>query len=236
VNRDIGSWNFSIGAEISLALQRTRPLQFWVPPLVVTAQDVVRLLAKEVVPPVNVFDRNLDFINTELKPVTAFGWYDMGFSGIVRGTVVASSRASSGNVTALDIRLDSADPRGFQVFRIAGIINPGLASQQLQASEIPPEMAALVKDTAALGRMRRGDYAFRSAGEMGVRYLRVEVFPQAKGPLELIPATGSRVRIKGDIRWDGDGHVELHPRRVGDIELIEGEGEFLDSDDPVGIE
>jgi hypothetical protein len=235
-NRDIGSWNFSLGTEVALALQRKRPLQYWVPPLVITAQDVVRLLAKEVVPQVNIFDRNLDFINTELKPVTAFGWYDMGFRGTVRGTVIASSRASSGNVTALDIQLDSADRRGFQVFRTSAIVNPGLASQHRETSSVAPEDIAIVKDTAALARMRRGDYAIRPVEELGTRYLRVEVFPQAKGPLELIPAVGSRVRISGDIRWDGDGHVELHPRKVGDITFPEGQGEFLDSDDPVGVE
>jgi hypothetical protein len=67
-----------------------------------------------------------------------------------------------------------------------------------------------------------------------LRYVRVEVFPLAKGPLELIPRTGSRVVIRGDIRWDGDGHMELHPRKASDIRVVVGE--FLDSDDPIGLE
>ena len=235
-NRNIGAWNASLGVEVSLALQRQRPLQYWVPPLVIDAQDVVQLLAHEIIPPVNVFDRNLDFINTELKPATAFGWYDLGFWGEVRGTIVASSRASSGNVTALDIRIDSADHRGFRVTRTGGIVNPGLASRQLETSSLPNVDTAVVRDTAALARIRRGDYAIRPPDDLGVRYLRVEVFPQAKGPLELIPKVGSRVVISGDVRWDGDGHVEVHPRHVNNIRVVPGRGEFLNSDDPVGVE
>lgn len=233
-NRNLGAWNFSLGMEVALALQRQRPLQYWVPPLVVTAQDVVQLLAKDVVPPVNIFDRNLDFINTELKPATAFGWYDLGFHGTVRGTIIASSRASSGNVTALDIELDSADRRGFRVNRIAPIVNPDLASEHRETSSLGAADSSIARDTASLARMRRGEYAYRPPSELGSRYLRVEVFPQAKGPLELIPKIGSRVSIQGDIRWDGDGHVELHPRKVDDIKV--SEGEFLDVGDPVDEE
>lgn len=233
-NRNMGSWSAGIGIELSLALQRESPLQYWVPPLVVTAQDVVQLLSTEVTPPVNVFDRNLDFINTELKPITAFGWYDLGFSGEVRGTIVASSRASSGNVTALDVKIDSADRRGFRVTRLLSPINPAMATIHQESSTPPPPGADIIRDTVALGRVRRGDYAFRPPDELGVRYLRVEVFPQAKGPLELIPKLGSKVVIQGDVRWDGDGHVELHPRRVGNVVVVTGE--FLDSDDPVDEE
>jgi hypothetical protein len=233
-NRDIGAWNFSLGMEVALALQRQRPLQYWVPPLVVAAEDVVQLLASEIIPQVNIFDRNLDFINTELKPLTAFGWYDLGFHGTVRGTIIASSRASSGNVTALDIRLDSADRRGFRVNRLARIVNPDLASEHRETSSLTPADTAIGRDSAALARMRKGEYAYRPPGELGSRYLRVEVFPAAKGPLELIPKVGSRVSISGDIRWDGDGHIELHPRNIDGIKVYEGE--FLDVDDPVGIE
>lgn len=233
-NRNIGAWNFSLGTEVSLSLQRQRPLQYWVPPLVVTAQDVVQLLARNVIPPVNIFDRNLDFINTELKPLTAFGWYDLGFHGTVRGTIVASSRASSGNVTALDIELDSADRRGFRVNRLAPIVNPGLASQHRETSTTSAADSSLTRDTVALARMQKGEYAYRPVSELGTRFLRVEVFPQAKGPLELIPKLGSRVLISGDIRWDGDGHMELHPRSINDIRVQQGE--FLDVDDPSGVE
>src|SRR5918992_528632 len=105
-----------------------RPRRIWVPPLAVNAQDLIGLLSRDTIPPVNIFDRNLDFINTELKPLVAFGWYDLGFHGEVKGTVVASSRASSGNVTALDIRIDSADRRGFRVNRVAAMIDPKRAS------------------------------------------------------------------------------------------------------------
>lgn len=233
-NRDIGAWNFSLGMEVALSLQRQRPLQYWVPPLVVAAQDVVQLLAKDIVPPVNIFDRNLDFINTELKPATAFGWYDLGFHGEVRGTIIASSRASSGNVTALDIRLDSADRRGFRVSRIAPIVNPDLASVHRETSTLTGGDTVIVRDSVALARMKRGEYAYRPLSEFGIRYLRVEVFPQAKGPLEKIPKVGSRVSISGDLRWDGDGHIELHPRNPEGIRVQEGE--FLDVDDPVGLE
>lgn len=228
-NRNVGSWNFSAGLEVALALQRRSPLQYWVPPLVVTAQDVVRLLAVVEIPPVNIFDRNLDFINTELKPATAFGWYDLGFYGEVRGTIVASSRASSGNVTALDIRIDSGDHRGFRVSRTAAVIKPGVQF----GLDVPAEVVAVVRDTVALARIRAGDYAFRPNNDLGVKYLRVEVFPQAKGPKELIPAVGSRVTIRGDVRWDGDGHIEVHPRKPNDIQPVRGEAIFLDSDDPI---
>ncbi|MBC8144194.1 MAG: hypothetical protein H7X80_01345 [bacterium] len=229
-NRNIGAWNFSIGVEVALALQRTQPLQYWVPPLVVTAQDVVKLLASEVIPPVNIFDRNLDFINTELKPATAFGWYDLGFYGEIRGTIIASSRASSGNVTALDIKVDSADTRGFRVTRTGTFIKPTAVLDLA----VPPEVAAAVTDTAALNRIRLGDYAFRSKSDLGTRYLRIEVFPQAKGERELIPKVGSLVTIRGDVRWDGDGHVEVHPRTQKDIQTQTAN--FLDSDDPVDVE
>jgi hypothetical protein len=57
----------------------------------------------------------------------------------------------------------------------------------------------------------------------------VELFPRAKGPLDRIPQSGSRVEITGDVMWDGDGHVEVHPRRPSDVRVIIGQ--FLDTDD-----
>jgi hypothetical protein len=227
--RDIGAWNFSLGVEVSLALRRRDALQFWVPPLVTTAQDVISFLWKEPIPPLNILDRNLDFINTELKPMTTFGWTYLGFRGIVRGTIVNSSRASSGNVTALDIRIDSADRRGFRVFRTSSLTNTAGSRAVLADSS----KTATTSDPVT-ARIARGDYAFRAANDLGVRYLRVELFPIAKGPLDLIPKAGSQIEITGEIAWDGDGHIELHPRTVSDIKVRRGE--ILDSDDPPAVE
>src|SRR5205823_5259636 len=134
---------------------------------------------------------------------------------------------------ALDIKIDSADRRGFRITRLESFIKPELAAKYNPNSAVDTNV---VKDTAAIARMRRGDYAIRSTEDLGVRYLRVEVFPQAKSPEEQIPKTGSRVIIGGDIRWDGDGHIELHPRRFSDIHIVPGQGQFLDIDDPLHIE
>lgn len=233
-NRGIGSWNFSFGVELSLAPWRNAPLHDWVPPLVVTAQDVIMLLGKEPNEPLNIFDRNLDFINTEIKPYTAFGWRALGFRGIVRGTVISSSRAASGNVTALDIQLDSTDLRGFRVWRNAMLLDPQLALVYLLGNN-PDDPSLLDKrQKIVLDRIKRGDYAYRSNSDLGVRYLRAELFPEAKGDLDKVPRTGSRIEIAGDLWWDGDGHLEIHPRRPSEIRLISGE--FLDTDDELILE
>lgn len=226
-NRGIGSWNFSFGLELALAPYRKEPLQDWVPPLVVTAHDVIMLLGKEPNSPLNIFDRNLDFINTEIKPFTGFGWRPLGFRGIVRGTVIASSRAASGNVTALDIKLDSADQRGFRVWRNSMLLEP--RPQGNGQSNNDNDSSLTKKEQLVLDRIKRGDYSFRSSDELGVRYLRCELFPEAKGDLDKVPRMGSRVEISGYLWWDGDGHLEIHPRRPSDVRLISGE--FLDSDD-----
>jgi hypothetical protein len=232
-NRNIGSWNFSFGLEIALAPRHDEPLQHWVPPLTATAHDAVRLLAKEIVAPLNILDRNLDFINTALKPMTRIGWYPLGFRGIVRGTVRNSSRAATGNVTALDIELDSADRRGLRVWRTAILLDSLRATQYLSGNSEDVH-ASQIKEDVVLERIKRGDYAYRSVDELGPRYLRVELLPRAKGPLDLIPKVGSRVEIAGEVMWDGDGHVEIHPRSPSDVHVIQGN--FLDSDDEREIE
>ena len=83
-------------------------------------------------------------------------------------------------------------------------------------------------------RIRRGDYAYRSPNDLGYRYIRAELFPPSKGELEKIPSVGSRVEIVGELAWDGDGHMEIHPRRPSDIRVITGD--FLNTDDPIEIE
>ncbi len=235
--RDEGifSWNFSFGLEVVLSVDRNLPLQRWVPPLVLGAKDVVQLLMKEPPSPLSWLDRNLDVINTELKPLSAFRWYDLGHRGIVRGTVVASSRASTGNITAIDIRIDSADQRGFRVWRTALLLDSTRAMKYLLtrkrtgAGETSPTLQQIVDE-----RIKQGEYAFRPKDGLGVRYLRSELFPEAKGPLDQIPKVGSRVEIAGNLMWDGDGHLEIHPRRPQDVRLIQGE--FLDSDDEASLE
>ncbi len=235
--RSIGAWQVSLGIDVALHLVPDKPLQPWVPPLVVTAADAVELLSTRCMHPLNVIDRNLDFINTELKPLTKFQWYPLGFRAIVRGTIMQSSRASSGNVTALDIRIDSTDQRGFRVWRTAFLVrvargrggggNPAGADSSVNTE-------ARRRDSITAERIRHGDYAFRSDTQTGYRYVRVELFPRAKGALDSIPKAGSRVEILGELMWDGDGHVEVHPRQPQDIRVIEGK--FLDSDDPMMLE
>jgi hypothetical protein len=227
-NRAIGSWNFSFGVELALASYRREPLQKWVPPLVVTAHDVIMLLGTEPDASLDIFDRSLDFINTEVKPLTGLGWYPLGFRGIVRGTVVASSRAASGNVTAVDVQLDSADLRGFRVWRNAILLDPG-ARNGPNGNNEGDSTFLTKKEKLVLDRIKRGDYSYRSNTELGRLYLRAELFPEAKGNLDKVPRTGSRVEIAGELWWDGDGHLEIHPRRPSDVRLISGE--FLDSDD-----
>ena len=231
--RNLGTWNFSIGVEVSLALHRREPLQFWVPPLIVTAADAVRLLYKSNLPPLNILDRNLDFINTELKPLTRFGWTPLGFRGIVRGVVTQSSRASSGNVTALDIEIDSADLRGFRVWRTSVLMDSSRARAYLGNTQVDTA-SVTTGDRVVIERIKRGDYAFRSPNDRGVRYLRAELFPRSKGLLDSIPRVGSRVEIVGELAWDGDGHMEIHPRRPSDVRVITGD--YLNTDDPVQIE
>lgn len=233
-NKGIGSWNFSLGVEVSLAPHRHEALQPWVPPLVATAHDVVMLLGKEPNEPLNIFDRNLDFINTEIKPLTAFGWRDLGFRGIVRGVVIASSRAASGNVTALDIELDSADERGFRVWRSSMLQDSTLAMSYLVGNTDEDSASLNERRAVVLDRIRRGDYAYRGPDELGRRYLRAELFPEAKGDLDKVPQVGSRVTIVGGLWWDGDGHLEIHPQKPSDIRLESGE--FLDSDDELILE
>lgn len=227
-NRGIGSWNFSFGVELALAPYNEEPLQRWVPPLVVTAHDVIMLLGTEPNSPLDVFDRNLDFINTEIKPFTGLGWYPLGFRGTVRGTVVASSRAATGNVTALDIRLDSSDLRGFRVWRNSMLLDTN-ARVAFQSNTSGDTSLLTTKEKLILDRIKRGDYSYRSKEELGERYLRAELFPEAKGDLDKVPRTGSRVEVSGFLWWDGDGHLEIHPRRPSDVRLISGE--FLDTDD-----
>lgn len=230
-NKGIGSWNVSLGLEVALAPQRKGPLQQWVPPLVTTAYDVIKLLGKEPNGELSIFDRDVDFFNTEIKPFTAFGWRDMGFRGIVRGTVIASSRASSGNVTAVDIELDSSDLRGFRVWRNTMLLDSTLAMTYVTGGNNVPDSTLLDarQRQVVLDRIKRGDYAYRRTEDLGRRYLRAELFPEAKGDLEKIPRVGSRVTIVGGLWWDGDGHLEIHPQRPSDVRLESGG--FLDSDD-----
>lgn len=233
-NHGIGSWNFSLGLDLSLAPHRHEALQPWVPPLVVTAYDVVKLLGKEPNKELNIFDRNLDFINTEIKPFTAFGWRDLGFRGIVRGTVVASSRAASGNVTALDIELDPRDTFGFRVWRNTMLHDPELAGTFMAGNNTTDSTLLDRRQQLILDRIRRGDHGYRRREDLGRRFLRVELFPEAKGNLDQVPRVGSRVTIAGGLWWDGDGHLEIHPRRPSDIRLESGE--FLDSYDELILE
>ncbi len=235
-NRGLGTWNLSIGFDLALAPFRQEVLQRWVPPLVVSAHDVVILTTLHPIEELNILDRNLDFINTELKPLTGFSWYYLGFRGIVRGTVVSSSRAASGNVTALDIRLDSADERGFRVWRTNVPIRfQAQAATDHFKSNNPADSAFNTRRRQlSLDKIAQADYAQRTAENFGTRYLRAELFPEAKGPLDQVPKVGSRVVVTGELAWDGDGHLEIHPRRPSDVKLINGE--FLDSDDDIIIE
>jgi hypothetical protein len=231
-NRNIGSWNFSIGIEVALAPHSREPLQHWVPPLITTAQDVVRLLRTEPVEPLNILDRNLDFINSTLKPLSRVSWYPFGFRGIVQGTIVQSSRAATGNITALDIELDAA-PRSFRVWRTRMLLDSTLALQyQLRNGDT--SRTSELQEQIIVQRIKRGDYAYRPVDDHKPRHIRVELFPWAKGPLDKIPTVGSRVSISGELLWDGDGHMELHPLRPADVRVISGD--FLYSDDEKSLE
>jgi hypothetical protein len=90
------------------------------------------------------------------------------------------------------------------------------------------------KEKVILDRVKRGDYAYRSKSDLGIRYLRSELFPESKGDLDKVPRIGSRVQITGELWWDGDGHLEIHPRRPSDIVLQSGA--FLDVEDDFILE
>jgi len=233
-NRGIGSWNFSLGVELALAPYRNEPLQRWIPPLAVTAQDMIKLLSKEPNSELEVLDRNLDFINTEIKPYTGFGWYPMGFFGRVRGTVISTSRAASGNVTAVDIKIDSQDVYGFRVWRTALLLDPKLALSYIVGNNTSDPSFLSKKEKVVLDRIKRGDYAYRGNDDPGACHLRAELFPEAKGDLDKVPKIGSRIQLTGELWWDGDGHLEIHPRRPSDI-IIQS-GEFLDVEDDFILE
>ncbi|MEO5929539.1 MAG: hypothetical protein ABIR47_06380 [Candidatus Kapaibacterium sp.] len=234
-NRGIGSWNFSAGVELALAPYQQDALPRWVPALVATAQDVIHLMGTQPEDELDVLDRNMDFINTEVKPFTGFGWYPLGFFGKVRGTVESSSRAASGNVTALDIRLDSADRYGFQVWRTSLLLDQKLATNYLVGNNPGDTSFLNTKQKVVLDRIKRGDYSYRLPDMFGTRYLRAELFPESKGDsLDMVPRVGSRVEVAGELWWDGDGHLELHPRRPSDIVLKTGQ--FLDAADDFILE
>jgi hypothetical protein len=53
-------------------------------------------------------------------------------------------------------------------------------------------------------------------------YIRVEVMPSVRRGLVHIPKVGDSYRIKGEVVWDGDGWLEVHPWAASDINFISG--------------
>jgi len=48
------------------------------------------------------------------------------------------------------------------------------------------------------------------------RYIRVEMFPRVASRVCDTPA-GQRLQVEGDLRWDADGFLEMHPRRPDQV-------------------
>ncbi len=64
-----------------------------------------------------------------------------------------------------------------------------------------------------------------SGGELqdGIRkpnYIRAEVFPKVVLSTHPLPVTGSRVMICGNLYWDADGFLEIHPAASSDITIL----------------
>ena len=53
-----------------------------------------------------------------------------------------------------------------------------------------------------------------------VCYLRAEVVRHVWKHVDHVPITGERVRIAGELHWDGHGFLEIHPERKTDIEKM----------------
>ena len=158
------------------------------------------------------------------------------FIGLDVQPTISTTGSYSGNVTALDIRLDSADERGFRVWRTNVPIRFEAqgATDHFKSNNPADSAFSNRRRQLSFDKIAQADYAQRTAENMGTRFLRAELFPEAKGPLDQVPKVGSRVVITGELAWDGDGHLEIHPRRPSDVKLINGE--FLDSDDDIIIE
>lgn len=54
------------------------------------------------------------------------------------------------------------------------------------------------------------------------RYLRAEICERELAlPHLLWPCPGDTVRISGRLMWDGDGFLEVHPLKAGDVEILQ---------------
>jgi hypothetical protein len=51
-----------------------------------------------------------------------------------------------------------------------------------------------------------------------VCYVRAEVVRHVWKRLDHVPVEGERIRIEGELHWDGHGFLEIHPERTIDVE------------------
>jgi hypothetical protein len=51
----------------------------------------------------------------------------------------------------------------------------------------------------------------------GTRFIRIEVFPTVRIAKHELPSRGLAVQICGQLMWDGDGWLEIHPRTLSDV-------------------
>src|SRR5207249_1845079 len=62
-------------------------------------------------------------------------------------------------------------------------------------------------------------------------FVRVEIRPETRRVVSESPKVGQIARISGQLMWDGDGFLEIHPFRAGDIEIdIQVHGTHLPSE------
>jgi len=52
-------------------------------------------------------------------------------------------------------------------------------------------------------------------------YMRAEIFANVVAATHDLPRTNERVTICGALFWDGDGFLEIHPRRAEDITILQ---------------
>jgi hypothetical protein len=55
-----------------------------------------------------------------------------------------------------------------------------------------------------------------------VRYLRAEMIPRVWSRRVHPPRTGDKIRVTGELHWDGHGFLEVHPRYAADLEFLKG--------------
>lgn len=55
-------------------------------------------------------------------------------------------------------------------------------------------------------------------------YIRAEVLRHVWKHMDHVPVEGERIRIEGELHWDGHGFLEIHPARSTDVRILDCSG------------